>query len=162
MPPSTALPGTRQEPRWNRAHIPQDFSIETLRQRLGRRTADQRMAQSLGSAAGAVGAVGVGDRPVVIWRRLRWELLAHAVFVIAAGAIHSSHRPLLAARVAGAGAPGRRGSLLEPSSPVATRSEGAVLAGLGANFLISVAGRQRLVSSRRSTSQRPTTACHYY
>ena len=55
-------------------------------------------------------------------------------------AVDPSDRPLLDTRVAGAGAAGRRGGVLEHRALVAMALRGLLLAGLAANFLVAAAG----------------------
>ncbi len=82
---STAPPGTpRRIAQWNRVHLPHDFSIETLGEDLGGVLLTSEWISPLVVPLALLAFLGWADKPVVIWRRLRWELLAYVVFVIAA------------------------------------------------------------------------------
>ena len=107
-----------------------------------------------------------GNKPAVIWRRLRWELLAYAVFVIAAWWLFT-HRidrfwlpvsPVLAL-LAGAGA------CWSFEAWWRRVLKGLLLAALAANFLISAAGPLNAwfvpLDQLRNDTQW-VTPCHYY
>jgi hypothetical protein len=129
-----------KEQRWERAHTPHDFSIEALGKDLGGVLMTSEWLSPLVVPLALLAFLGWGDKPAVMWRRLRWELLIYAVFVIAVWWLFT-HRidrfwlpvlPVLAL-LAGAGAcwsfePWWRRVL-----------KGLLLAGLGANFLVSSA-----------------------
>jgi hypothetical protein len=155
-----------KERRWERAHLPHDFEIETLGKDLGGVLLSSEWISPLVVPLALLALLGWGDKPVVIWRRLRWELLAYAALVIAAWWL-CTHRidrfwlpvlPVLAL-LAGAGAcwnfdPWWRRTL-----------KGLLLAGLGANFLISAAGPLNAwfvpLDQLRNDPQW-ITPCHYY
>jgi hypothetical protein len=153
-----------KEKRWERAHLPQDFSIETLGKGLGGVLMASEWISPLVVPLALLAFLGWGDKPVVLWRRLRWELLAYVVFVIAAWWLFT-HRidrfwlpvlPVLAL-LAGAGAcwtfePWWRRVL-----------KGLLLAGLAANFLISAAGPGNAwFIPLDQLRQDRMTRCHYY
>jgi hypothetical protein len=155
-----------KERRWERAHLPHDFEIETLGKDLGSVLLTSEWISPLVVPLALLALLGWGDKPVVVWRRLRWELLAYASLVIAAWWLFT-HRidrfwlpvlPVLAL-LAGAGAcwnvdPWWRRTL-----------KGLLLAGLGANFLISAAGPLNAwfvpLDQLRNDPQW-ITPCHYY
>ncbi len=129
-----------KEQRWECAHTPHDFSIEVLGKDLGSVLMSSEWLSPLVVPLALLAFLGWGDKPVVMWRRLRWELLVYALFVIAVWWLFT-HRidrfwlpvlPVLAL-LAGAGAcwsfePWWRRVL-----------KGLLLAALGANFLVSSA-----------------------
>ncbi len=110
--------------------------------------------------------LGWADKPVVIWRRLRWELLVYVAFVIAVWWLFT-HRidrfwiPVLPVMALLAGA----GACWSFEAWWRRVLKGVLLAALGVNFLISSAGPGNawfvpLAQLRND----PTwlTPCHYY
>ena len=130
-----------KEMRWNRAHCPHDFAIETLGKDLGSVLMTSEWISPLVVPLALLAFLGWADKPVVIWRRLRWELLVYVVFVIAVWWLFT-HRidrfwiPVLPVMALLAGA----GACWSFRDLVARRSERLLLAALGANFLLSSAG----------------------
>ena len=130
-----------KERRWERAHIPHDFSIETLGKDLGGVLMTSEWLSPLVVPLALLAFLGWGDKPAVMWRRLRWELLAYAVFVIAVWWLFT-HRidrfwlPVLPVLALLAGA----GACWSSESWWRRVLKGLLLAGLGANFLVSSAG----------------------
>ena len=130
-----------KEMRWNRAHCPHDFAIETLGKDLGSVLLTSEWLSPLVVPLALLAFLGWADKPVVIWRRLRWELLIYVVFVIAVWWLFT-HRidrfwiPVLPvmALLAGAGACWSFETWWRGVLKV------MLLAALGANFLLSSAG----------------------
>jgi len=72
-----------KERQWNLVHLPRDFSIETLGWDLGRVLLTSEWLSPLVVPLAVLAFLGWGNKPLVVWRRLRWELLAYAAFVVA-------------------------------------------------------------------------------
>jgi len=155
-----------KEQRWNRAHLPHDFSIETLGTDLGRVLLTSEWLSPLVVPLALLAFLGWGNKPVVMWRRLRWELLAYAAFVVAVWWLFT-HRidrfwipvlPVLAL-LAGAGACWN----IEPWWRRVLK--GLLLAGLGANFLVSSAGPGNawfVPLDQLRSDRRWNAPCHWY
>ena len=156
---STATWTPEKNAQWNHVHRPHDFSLEALGTDAAAGAALQRVAQSVGRAAGRAGLFGAS--PAAYGGRIGRAVCRGDCGLVAPD---PSHRPLLAAGPAAVGPVGRSRRGLEPRPAVAAGAGRAALvrsSGLLGGRRVCGGGRLPLLRALGMAPPRSRAACRH-